>query len=256
MSSKTKEAMLSRILHSVKGVYPEKIRTIADLVDRYGVNDRYAFQAEIGSRLQKDIIKEICDAWEECPQLTGSDLSLALKTVAFLGKSGQGEVSQLVVTRPWESKSLISDSMSAFLRVIKQAQKSLSIAMYVVYEIPEILEALAEAERRGVRIRILIEPPQALGGNLKGVHNSQNVLQDYLSQAKFYCPNHSIIHGVVHAKFVCADARIAFVTSANLTLAAVKQNIELGLLVVGGGIPMQIESLFEELVVKKVIVAY
>lgn len=253
MSGMTKEAVLSRILNSVKGVYPKKISTIADLVDRYGVNDPYAFRAEIGSRLQTNIIEEICNAWEACPELTGSYLSVALKAVAFLGKSSQEEVSQLVVTRPWESQSAISDSMTAFLSVIKQAQESLSIAMYVVYKIPEIMEALMEAEGRGVRIRILIEPPQDLGGNLKGGHNSLNVFKDYLSNALFYCPDHSKIPGVVHAKFICADARIAFVTSANLTFAAVKQNIELGLLVVGGGIPMQVEALFDELIVKRYI---
>ena len=53
--------------------------------------------------------------------------------------------------------------------------------------------------------------------------------------------------GVLHAKAVVVDGEVALVSSANLTAAALDRNIELGLLVRGGGIPRRLEAHFAEL---------
>ncbi len=43
--------------------------------------------------------------------------------------------------------------------------------------------------------------------------------------------------GVMHAKAAVADSRVAFLTSANLTEAALERNMELGVLIRGGTLP-------------------
>ena len=52
----------------------------------------------------------------------------------------------------------------------------------------------------------------------------------------------------MHAKCAIADGRIAFVTSANLTGAAMTENMELGLVVRGGDVPRRIAAHFNALI--------
>lgn len=53
---------------------------------------------------------------------------------------------------------------------------------------------------------------------------------------------------VLHAKCIVIDRRKALVTSANLTLAAQRKNIELGVVIDGGNVPGLIASHFDALV--------
>jgi phosphatidylserine/phosphatidylglycerophosphate/cardiolipin synthase-like enzyme len=52
----------------------------------------------------------------------------------------------------------------------------------------------------------------------------------------------------MHAKAAVADSRIAFLTSANLTDAALERNMELGVLIRGGALPAAIDRLIDALV--------
>jgi phosphatidylserine/phosphatidylglycerophosphate/cardiolipin synthase-like enzyme len=55
-------------------------------------------------------------------------------------------------------------------------------------------------------------------------------------------------HAAMHAKCAVADRRTAFVTSANLTGAAMTDNMELGLVVRGGDAPKRIANHFDALI--------
>ena len=52
----------------------------------------------------------------------------------------------------------------------------------------------------------------------------------------------------MHVKAAVADSRVAFLTSANLTEAALERNMELGVLIRGGGLAAAIERLVDTLV--------
>ena len=53
--------------------------------------------------------------------------------------------------------------------------------------------------------------------------------------------------GLMHAKAAVADSRIAFLSSANLTEAALERNMELGVLIRGGMLPASIDRLIDAL---------
>jgi len=57
----------------------------------------------------------------------------------------------------------------------------------------------------------------------------------------------------VHAKCAVADSRLAFITSANLTSAALERNMELGLLLRGGTVPDRLHAHLAALVTTKVV---
>jgi phosphatidylserine/phosphatidylglycerophosphate/cardiolipin synthase-like enzyme len=54
--------------------------------------------------------------------------------------------------------------------------------------------------------------------------------------------------GLMHAKAAVADSCSAFLTSANLTEAALERNMELGILIRGGSFPASIDYLLDSLI--------
>jgi phosphatidylserine/phosphatidylglycerophosphate/cardiolipin synthase-like enzyme len=58
----------------------------------------------------------------------------------------------------------------------------------------------------------------------------------------------------LHAKAAIADDHTALVTSANLTGFAIKDNMELGLLIRGGPVPGRLASHLRELIAKQELV--
>lgn len=52
---------------------------------------------------------------------------------------------------------------------------------------------------------------------------------------------------------VPADGELAFITSANLTSAAMERNMELGVLVKGGELPFELQRHLEALISTKII---
>ena len=51
----------------------------------------------------------------------------------------------------------------------------------------------------------------------------------------------------MHVKAAVADSKVAFLTSANLTDAALERNMELGVLIRGGNLPSSIDWLIDAL---------
>jgi len=61
--------------------------------------------------------------------------------------------------------------------------------------------------------------------------------------------------GCVHAKVAVADGSMCFITSANLTSFAMEKNMEAGVLISGGRIPMLLDDHLRSLVDTKVVMA-
>ncbi len=57
----------------------------------------------------------------------------------------------------------------------------------------------------------------------------------------------------LHAKCAIADDHTALVTSANLTGFAIKENMELGILIRGGPVPGRLAAQFRELIARGVL---
>lgn len=245
------EETLTRIVECVSNVEPSKLRVLAQRMMRRCIRSPIQFAVLAQGALSEPIIDDLCKAWEESPMLKGSEFAIALSTAAATTQVRNGATTRLVASRPWESSFDETDSASAFIQVIGQARKKLTMAFFVIYELDEIIEALKKAESRGVVIEILIEPSISSGGNIKG-HDSFKLLRPILPNTIFYRPVSNKIRAM-HAKFVCSDGLRAFVTSANLTHAALNHNFELGILVDGGNIPRQIDSLFDSLKRREII---
>jgi cardiolipin synthase A/B len=111
---------------------------------------------------------------------------------------------------------------------------------------------LQAAADRGVRVRLILESVADSKGKLS--HDARLAFEALADGVEFYVwpaelretqPGH---HAAMHAKCAVADHRIVFVTSANLTGAALSENMELGLVVRGGDAPRRIAAHFNVLI--------
>jgi len=130
------------------------------------------------------------------------------------------------------------------LETIDAAERKLFLVSYVAYDVDSIVEALRKAVRRGVKVEILLESTSDYGGRIS--MDSIASFKREVPEAILYWWNES--GASVHAKCVVSDGRVAFVTSANLTGAAMERNMELGVKIEGGDIPRRLHEHLDALV--------
>ncbi len=110
----------------------------------------------------------------------------------------------------------------------------------------------------GVAVGILLESSTEHGGTVRG--DSVKAVRDSVAGASIYVwdaasrmADGDAISAAVHAKCAVADRNLAFITSANLTTAALERNMELGMLIRGGTVPDRLRQHLAALVATKVV---
>jgi len=151
-----------------------------------------------------------------------------------------GVSTPLVATRKTEQ---------VLLETIEAAQKKLFIVSYVAYDVDSIVAALGRAIDRGVKVEILMESTSDYGGRIS--MDSIALFKREVPEAILYWWNQA--GASVHAKCAVSDGNTAFVTSANLTGAAMEKNMELGVKIESGDIPKRLHDHLEALVTTKKI---
>jgi phosphatidylserine/phosphatidylglycerophosphate/cardiolipin synthase-like enzyme len=141
----------------------------------------------------------------------------------------------------------------AILQILDSAKLRITLVSYAVYAIPRVREALVHAAKRGVRITVILETPDHVSG--QGAYDTLRAMGAEVAACSsvYYWPQEKRPReggktGILHVKCVAADGHWLFVSSANLTEYAFSINMELGVLMTGGPVPTQVESLFDSLI--------
>ena len=161
---------------------------------------------------------------------------------------------ELVWTGPDVGMVPLRRTEQALLQVIDSASRRATVVSYAVYNIPRICEALIRAADRGVSINVIIETPDRLEGQ-----NTYDTLKALGPSVAARCgvflwplekreKDSNNKPGILHVKCAVADGRWLFLSSANLTEYAFTLNMELGLLITGGNLPLQVESHFDRMI--------
>jgi phosphatidylserine/phosphatidylglycerophosphate/cardiolipin synthase-like enzyme len=109
------------------------------------------------------------------------------------------------------SRSLVvlpDDSAQPILDAIHQAMKSLRIKMFLFSD-PTLLKAVIDAQRRGVKVRVMLNPARRSGE----VENEES--RKTLTQAGVEVIDSNPVFDLTHEKSMVVDDRIAFVKSLN-----------------------------------------
>lgn len=234
-------------------LHPDRVNAIAtgiggiSSVDRLrGTRDRF------GPSAGKALFEKLDAAWKKSAGVSPAEVSAAFKSASAAAalKGAQGSI-ELVWSGPSTGVVPVRQTEEVLCEVIEGAHVSLFIVSYVAYKLDRVLRCLDAAISRGVKVEILMECSVDNGGKL--TFDSMSPLIRRLPDAVFYAwqqppdvAHHEL--GSVHAKCAIADGNVAFITSANLTEAAMNRNMEMGILVRGGHVPEQLAAHFVALV--------
>lgn len=244
----------------VARVPTEQVEAVAErLRGASGIREPWAIESVVSTPAARSRLKTLLDAWQTS-DVSGDYLAGLLVGAAHAWREARTEVSmELVWTGPTTPFVATRRTEQVLLDLIRSAEKELFLVSFVARGVPALEEALRDAMARNVVVSILVERDKGHGGILS--FDPVDSLRESLPGVRIYTwplekreVDDSGKYGSVHAKCVVADGRIAFVTSANLTGAALEKNIELGLLITGGPIPSAIQGYLEALIVTKQIV--
>ena len=172
--------------------------------------------------------------------------------VALAAKRSR-HTTELVWTGPATPVVPVRQTEQVLSGLIEAAERTLTITSFGIYQVPRLVEALELALDRGVALRIVMGDREArsdqaieqqrrqLGRSVVGRATLLQWPHDRRSRDE---QGHA---GMMHIKAAVADSRSAFLTSANLTEAALERNMELGVLLRGGNLPAAIDRLFDAL---------
>lgn len=219
-----------------------------------------SLKAEIAKRVphhhHRDRALAFVDCWRtEAADLNAAVVAVALQTAALSEQKHRDSQSvELVWTGPDTGDIPFRRTEQAILQVLDSAQVRITLVSFAVYRIPNIANALVKAAQRGVRLTVIVETPDKLGGE-----NEYSTLRALGSEVEtcssvYYWPkekrrlSQANKPGILHVKCAVADGEWLFLSSANLTQQAFTINMELGMLVRGGTMPVRVERQFEWLI--------
>ena len=192
----------------------------------------------------------LCEAWAAAtPLVSGGGIALAVRAAAGAVSDVRGEAQLSVVwTGPASYEVPVRATGAVLAEVIEGAAKTLIVVSFAAYKVAAVVEALRAAADRGVDVRLVLESVVESKGKLS--HDAKHAFEALGDAVSFYVwPAELRVsqgggHAAMHVKCAVADRHTAFVTSANLTGAALTDNMELGLVVRGGDVPRRIADHF------------
>ena len=210
----------------------------------------------VTSPVYRQHAEQLMGCWEEVPALSGQAFGLALlSALAMREAERESETVEAVATGPSTPHVLLRHSKAVLLDLVSHASDRLLVVSFAAYKVPEIVQALREAVGRGVVVQMILETTDDSSGALS--FDGAKAFSGIASGLEFYIwPSDRRPEGVqatLHAKAVVADAREAFITSANLTGSALDHNLELGVLVRGGPVPRRLADHFSALIAAGVL---
>jgi len=142
---------------------------------------------------------------------------------------------EVVWTGPASVASAMRGTEQVLLEVIDQAKRELLVVVYAAFDIRNIVAALDRAIARSVIVTVVVESINPKTGEQK-----QNFMSSFSEPIR---TRSRLLHwplasrgtdengrpGCLHAKVAVGDREVVFVTSANLTGSAMRENMELGL---------------------------
>src|SRR5262245_2592127 len=197
-------------------------------------------------------------AWAEAPSTPGPALATAVLAAADAAAAVRAEQTvEIVWTGPVTDQVPVRRTRQVLLDVIHDARTRLFLVSFAAYNVPVVVEALAGAAARGVRVDLVLETASASGGRL--TVDAAAAFAEVTEAVSFYAwpavlrPAHGTGRASLHAKAAVADGDTALVTSANLTASAIEANVELGLLVRGGPVPRRLDRHLARLIDDQVL---
>lgn len=241
-------------------LHPDRIVAISEnLRSLKKISDFDRIKSSFGPNIDRFMIENLKQALKKSDNIEPRELAAALQgasvTASLYERNGSIE---LVWSGPSTGMVPVRHTEQVLLEIIQSARKRLFLVSFVAYEVESIIRALNDAASRQVKIDVLLESSKEHGGQIN--FDSIKMMKESIPSVNIYVwntnskkndQNHS--SRTVHAKCAVADGSLAFITSANLTTAAMERNMELGIYIKGGELPDKLANHLEALVITGII---
>lgn len=205
--------------------------------------------AATAGRLHVSFAEAVADS-----KMSPDELAAAIRAAAVTAVSERDRTNiQIIWTGPATTAVSVRMTERVLCDLVDMAKETLFVVSFVAVKADRVYAKIAEAVARGVKVSLLTESSKAHGGQLDD--DPIKRLREKIPGATFYrwTAKANISAGRVHAKCAIADRRAALVTSANLTEAAMENNMELGLLVEDNRLAGRLADHFAALATEKII---
>jgi len=214
-----------------------------------------AIRSTVANQHYRAMAVEFFRVWRrEASEVLGQSLALGLRIAAHChAVADDKQRLDLVWTGP-DMGLAYRHTQPALLDLINRAKRRLTVVSYVVYKVPIVITAVAEAARRGVDVRLVVEDAEASDGKV-AFNALASLGPEVAAHAKVFVwpadkrpADGAGHHGSLHAKCAVADRDWLLISSANLTEYAFTLNMELGVLVRGGALPARVDDYVSALI--------
>lgn len=249
------KALSEAVAHIAMEVHPERIEAICSALGvGQSANIFGAVRSGLGAAFSPRLMQSFEAALRASPHVTAGELSAMFRASSMTAALAAGALSvELVWTGPGTGMVPVRHTAQVLTGLIAEARERLFLVSFVAYHVGTVIAALQRAVERGVQVSVLLERSKEHGGNV--TVDSIAMLKLSLPRAQFYewdkSSGDTAQTASVHAKCAVADGGVAFVTSANLTEAAMERNMELGVLLRGGQVPRLLDQHLAALVTTK-----
>lgn len=252
--------LLKGIYALIKDLHVSKIKALSKRIKATDKDDRSTLKGFFSVDSSNNALSNLLNLWGNCDCSNIELASLLLGTSYGYTSKSNSESTELVWTGPDVNMFPIRRSEQVLLDIIESSRETLFIVSFVLVNIPAVEKAIEDAIKRGVDVCMLLESEdkEASSNFLSTIKR----LNKNIPKIKLYIwpryKRESTQDGFarVHAKCVVADKQKAFITSANLTSAALDKNIEMGVNIEGGAIPEDIISQLTSMITSEEIVRY
>lgn len=228
-----------------------------------GPSTAAALRSVLGSA---EPVAEVAGALGELDRLGVSGPAAAMWIRTLARADARSPRPDLVWSGPEVAGLHARDTKRVYEELLGSAERSAWVSSYVFFDGPRAFEILARRMDAvpALRVTLLLNIQRRRGdttaaGELVRRFADRFWSADWPGAARprvFYDPralDPDAPGGVLHAKAVVADDEAVFVTSANLTEAALERNIELGLLVRDHALAASVSTHFRGLIDRKLL---
>lgn len=254
------DKLAKAIFELVHDQHPAKVKSLCARIKTISVDNCTVLKGYFTTDIANNLLDNVLVEWKRVG-CSSDELAGLMAGISFgyVEERNQESV-ELVWTGPDLKQFPVRRSEQVLLDVINAANESLFIVSFVLVNIPSIEVAISNAVVRGVDVRMLLESEDK--ENSADFRETVKRLYDAIPGIMLYVwprekrDNSGGGFARVHAKCAVADGEIAFVTSANLTAAALDKNIEMGVHINGGNIPSEIYRQLISMINSNEIVPY
>ncbi|MDA7737424.1 DISARM system phospholipase D-like protein DrmC [Porticoccus sp.] len=254
------DKLLNAVYELVLDQHSNKVCALTSMIKKCSVEDALTLKNFFATEAANSALTRVLEEWQRLG-CSSDEMAGILRGAShgYLSEKAREQV-QLVWTGPDLNQIPVRRSEQILLELINSAQSSLFLVSFVLVNIPKIEDAIREALERGVDVRMLLESEDKEGSN-HFRDTIKRLQMDIPGLTLYVWPRErreSIEGGFarVHAKCAVADQVNAFLTSANLTSAALDKNIEMGVHIQGGSVPLTIYQQFIGMIRAKEITPY